>query len=78
MILVCYDQKSWLSKNLQVDSYDDHYCCIIIIVPVLINDISIARWSLIVIFSFQVEDGREGGNQEFEDGISDQYEDEVR
>jgi len=25
----------------------------------------------------QVEDGREGGNQEFEDGISDQYEDEV-
>ena len=26
----------------------------------------------------QVEDGREGGNQEFEDGISDQYEDEVR
>jgi len=25
----------------------------------------------------QVEDNREGGNQEFEDGISDQYEDEV-
>ena len=25
----------------------------------------------------KVEDGREGGNQEFEDGISDQYEDEV-
>jgi len=25
----------------------------------------------------QVEDGREGGNQEFEDGVSDQYEDEV-
>ena len=31
----------------------------------------------IIFFSFQVEDGREGGNQEFEDGISDQYEDEV-
>ena len=27
--------------------------------------------------TYQVEDGREGGNQEFEDGISDQYEDEV-
>ena len=27
--------------------------------------------------NLKVEDGREGGNQEFEDGISDQYEDEV-
>ena len=25
----------------------------------------------------QVEDGRDGGNPEFEDGVSDQYEDEI-
>ena len=28
-------------------------------------------------FLSKVEDGREGGNQDFDDGISDQYEDEV-
>ena len=63
-VAACNDQKSWLSDNPQVGTVQHAKMFVV--------------FCLDVVTLPQVEDGRDGGNPDFEDGVSDQYEDEVR